>query len=362
MTITTDFLLAEMATCRHQTLAIFSEVEESLCYVQGHPEFSPIGWHLGHIAYTESLWLLPSAWQQKLSIPEAKTYFSVENLPKSNRSYLPPLTEIIKYCQEVRELVWHLADRFTIDQQRLLIFLLQHESQHREIICYVLHMLGHPVTGIPAAIPAAVIGQTMTIPRGEFRQGSNDIWALDNERQPFLSYVDEFSIDLHPITRGQYQEFMEAGGYDRQEFWSASGWQWRQQHLDIRQPRYWQVQGLTDNHPVYGVSFYEAEAYAKFVGKRLPTEAEWEKSCIYLPNFNYVYQWTQTKFYSYPGFQFFPYEGYSATYFDDQHYVLRGKSWQSQKWTDRPTFRNWYHPHVRDIFVGIRCVTPGSAN
>ncbi|MCS6960560.1 MAG: SUMF1/EgtB/PvdO family nonheme iron enzyme [Pseudanabaenaceae cyanobacterium SKYGB_i_bin29] len=360
MNISTEFLLAEMAACRQHTLAIFTQVEESICYVQAHPEFSPIGWHLGHIAYTESLWLLPGEWQSKLSIPEAKSYFSVENLPKSNRSCLPPLADIIEYCQEVRELVKNLSQRFGAEQYKLLAFLLQHESQHREIICYVLHMLGHPVVGIPPVIPAAVVGRTVTISGGEFTQGSDDFWALDNERQPFCQYVDEFTIDVHPITRGQYREFIEAGGYDREELWSREGWQWRQQQPEVFRPRFWQGEGLTDHHPVYGVSFYEAEAYAKFVGKRLPTESEWELSYQFLPDYNYVYQWTQTKFYAYPGFRFFPYQGYSANYFDDQHFVLRGKSWQSQKWTVRPTFRNWYHPHIRNIFVGIRCVMPAS--
>ncbi len=356
--ITTEQLIKEMDECRKETIGLFSQIEDSLCFVQAHPEFSPIGWHLGHIAYTESLWLLDEDCHQNLSVENPKAYFAVENLPKTNRVNLPPLDRILSYCAEVRKIV--LENLENEKQNHLLAFLLQHESQHREIMTFILHMLGQEIVGIPSAIPQSTIGKTITIPAGNFLQGSNDFWALDNEKMPFTQYVESFTIDVHPITRGQFQLFLEAGGYDRQELWSIEGWAWRQQHPNIVSPRYWYSPNLSDRHPVYGVSFYEAEAYAKFAHKRLPTETEWEKSYNFMTDFNRVWQWTKTKFSSYNGFSYFPYKGYSASYFDDQHYVLKGRSWQSLKWTIRPSFRNWYLPHIRDIFVGIRCVTPAT--
>lgn len=355
---TTEQIIKEMNDCRQQTIALFDQIEDHLCFIQAHPEFSPIGWHLGHIAYTESLWLLEPECRQNLSIKNADSYFAVENLPKTNRVNLPSLDRILSYCQEVRNLV--LNTLVKQDQHNLLAFLLQHESQHREIMTFILHMMGEQITGIPPEIPPETIGNTITIPAGEFSQGNNNFWALDNEKLPFKQYVESFTIDVHPITRGQFQLFLEAKGYDRQEFWSKDGWNWRQQNPDINTPRFWHFPNLTDRHPVYGVSFYEAEAYANFSHKRLPTEAEWEKSYSFLPDFNGVWQWTQTLFDAYPGFSFFPYQGYSASYFDHSHYVIKGRSWQSRKWTIRPSFRNWYLPHIRDIFVGIRCVTPAS--
>ncbi len=358
MTIPIIDLVHEWQKCRQHTLALFEQIDDPICYVQGHPEFSPIGWHLGHIAYTEFLWFLDQNSQHKLSIPDAKSYFAVENLPKTNRVNLPSLDRILSYCQEVRELV--LANLVEGQHNHLLCFILQHESQHREIITYILHMLGQERSGIPDPIPLEIIDKKLTIPAGEFRQGTDDFWALDNEKQPFSSYTNSFTIDAHPVTRGEYKFFLEKGGYDREELWSKEGWAWRQAHPEIQFPRYWNVPNLTDRHPVYGVSFYEAEAYANFMGQRLPTEAEWEKSYSYMPDYNGVWQWTQTKFHPYPGFTFFPYQGYSATYFDDCHYVIRGRSWQSLKYTVRPTFRNWYLPHIREIFVGIRCVKPPS--
>lgn len=356
--ITTEQLINEMTECRKQTIGLFRQIEDSLCFVQAHPEFSPIGWHLGHIAYTESLWLLDENCHQNLSIKDAKAYFAVDNLPKTNRINLPPLDRILLYCAEVRKLV--LENLANDQQNNLLGFLLQHESQHREIITFILHMLGQEISGIPPAISQARIGNTMTIPATEFIQGRDDFWALDNEKMPFQQYVESFTIDVHPVTRGEFQLFIEAKGYDRSEYWSIAGWQWRQQHLEINQPRFWYFPNLTELHPVYGVSFYEAEAYCKFARKRLPTEGEWELSTRFCQDFNYVWQWTQTIFDSYDGFSFFPYQGYSASYFDNRHYVIKGRSWQSLKWTIRPSFRNWYLPHIRDIFVGIRCVTPAS--
>jgi ergothioneine biosynthesis protein EgtB len=287
-------------------------------------------------------------------------------------------------------------------QSRLWHFLLQHESQHCETIALVLAALGqHPVYPASAAahqtpaVPTAMIA----IPAGGFWQGSNAATALDNERPAHWLELPEYWIDPTPVTCGQYQEFMAAGGYHDRAWWSESGWTW-QQTAQITQPHYWRPELTASNHPVCGVSWYEADAYARFRGKRLPTEAEWEKAaqwhdqtsqdCGAHPSsranlshhdrptllsgtsavtafpsgrsptglwdsIGNVWEWTDSWFAPYPGFTPFPYGGYSASYFDQAHRVLRGGSWATRPWSIRPSFRNWYHPWSRVIFAGFRC-------
>ena len=238
------------------------------------------------------------------------------------------------------------------------------------------------------------------IPAGYFEQGNNAIDALDNERPVHQVYLDTYSIDRYPVTCGQYRVFMEAGGYHNPRWWSEDGWKWLQSQT-VEQPLYWSNDPQWDNHPVCGVSWYEAEAYANFVGKRLPTEAEWEKAASWNPisgrrtypwgdvmpsdrrcNHNNavgqttpvnaypdgqsaygccdllgnVWEWTASVFDGYEGFISYPYAGYSQVYFDGQHRVLKGGSWATRSWALRSSFRNWYHPDVRQILAGFRCV------
>ncbi|MGL5035137.1 MAG: SUMF1/EgtB/PvdO family nonheme iron enzyme, partial [Microcystaceae cyanobacterium] len=205
--------------------------------------------------------------------------------------------------------------------------------------------------------------------------GSDQAFAMDNEQPQHQVCLESYKIDSHPITQQEYLEFIEAGGYQKAQFWSEEGWQWRKLN-NITQPLYWLEKDDFINYPVHGVSYYEAQAYATFKGKRLPTEAEWEKASYHpnfspkIPNFswesdipgqgvkggsNSVWEWTNSWFAPYQDFQPYPYLGYSQVYFDQQHRVLRGGSWVTRPWALRNTFRNWYHPWVREIFVGFRC-------
>jgi formylglycine-generating enzyme required for sulfatase activity len=218
-------------------------------------------------------------------------------------------------------------------------------------------------------------------------------------------FVDDFWIDIHPVTQGQYGVFMAAGGYQHQEWWSPQGWQWLQQQ-PVHGPRYWHHSADGDGHPVCGVSWYEADAYARWAGRRLPQEAEWERAACWdatgqqqrlypwgqtwpdASRCNHgstvggttavqqyatgttetgihdlignVWEWTATWFDSYGSpheFQPFPYRGYSQAYFDGQHRVLRGGSWATRPWALRGTLRNWYYPHMNQMLAGFRCVT-----
>ena len=406
-----------MYRCRTGTLALFEGIDDTTFRRQAHPEFSPPGWHLGHIAFTEAYWILERYAGLPAAFPEYHKLFAADGLPKCDRQKLPSLAEVCHYLDTVRTQVLTYLETAPLNQQeRLWRFLIQHESQHCETIAFVLqlqrwHLLERHqemwVRGRAENLPFSLHppAEMIEIPAGEFEMGNDSIDALDNERSLHRVYLDTYCIDRYPVTCRQYRVFMEAGGYQNSHWWSTAGWQWLQEN-PVQEPLYWSAAPTWDNHPVCGVSWYEAEAYARFVGKRLPTEAEWEKAASWdaaagrrrtypwgeaepqtqrcnhdnaaskttavnayptgqsaygcYDMLGNVWEWTSSWFDGYEGFVSYPYRGYSQAYFDGQHRVLKGGSWATRPWAMRSSFRNWYYPGIRQVLAGFRCA--GSVN
>jgi len=394
-----------MQQSRAATLDLLATVDQAILCNQAHADFSPIGWHFGHIGFAESLWLLEHCAGQPSQFPDYKRLFAADGVPKSERVHLPDRSDLCTYLETIRTQVFDYLAIAPIQQQEWIWnFLLQHESQHCETIAIVLELqnLRHQRQEPQAMQPVAIATDMVCVAAGSFQQGNDAIVALDNERPAHLVHLPTYWIDRYPVTCWQYRAFMEADGYSNPEWWSAAGWQWLQT-AGVTQPLYWSTDAAFNNHPVWGVSWYEADAYARFVGKRLPTEAEWEKAARWQPDtqqcltfpwgdampdrdrcnhfhlvghptpvnayplgqspcgcadmLGNVWEWTDSWFEGYAGFAANPYRGYSQIYFDGQHRVLRGGSWATRPWAMRGSFRNWYHPHVQQIFAGFRCAT-----
>jgi iron(II)-dependent oxidoreductase len=297
--------------------------------------------------------------------------------------------------------------------------IVQHEQQHDETML-ATHQLRAGAPALTAAPPPQgepVTGEVL-IPGGPFTMGTDtEPWSLDNERPAHRVDVPAFHIDRAPVTNGQYLAFIDAGGYDDPRWWSPAGWDHRQA-AGLTGPRHWLPGGLCTqfgrtapivaDEPVVHVCFYEAEAFAAWAGKRLPTEAEWEKAARHDPatgrsrrypwgddtpgpahaNLDQrhlrpapvgaypagvspdgvhqligdVWEWTSSDFRGYPGFTAFPYREYSEVFFGPDYKVLRGGSFGTDRSACRGTFRNWDYPIRRQIFSGFRCARDATAD
>ena len=258
------------------------------------------------------------------------------------------------------------------------------------------------------------------MPGGPFTMGtSTEPWALDNERPAHTVQVAPFYLDTTPVTCGAYAQFIDDGGYDDPRWWTGAGWEHRQ-NAGLTAPLYWRSEGrqwtrrvfgrqepIVPNEPVLHVSWYEADAYARWAGRRLPTEAEWEKAARFDPatgltrrypwgnadpDTSYanlgqaflrpapagsypagaapcgarqligdVWEWTSSDFLPYPGFEAWPYKEYSEVFFGPEYKVMRGGSFAVSPVACRGTFRNWDYPIRRQIFAGFRTARSGGA-
>ena len=303
----------------------------------------------------------------------------------------------------------------------MLNMAIEHRLMHAETLAYMFHRLPldskrafstenqrrtrrieHRLVEIPAGL--ATLGLS----------ADDETFGWDNERGTEIVHVPAFSIENHNVTNRQFMHFVQNGGYDNRSLWSASGWAWREQK-DVKHPAFWEARGnvwvykgmfserpLPMDYPVY-VSHAEASAYAKWLGRKLPSEAQFHRAAYGVPesdeqqsypwgeeaptarhgNFNFMqfdpapsgahpegasafgvhdlvgngWEWTRTIFAPLPDFAPMPfYPGYSADFFDGKHYVMKGGSPRTAVCMLRRSFRNWFQPHYPYIYATFRCV------
>ena len=428
-------IVEQLGAARTRSLALTDAVDEDDLVRQHSPLMSPLVWDLAHVGSQEELWLLRNASGAAPMHPEIDDLYDAFKTPRKDRPALPLLgpDETRRYISEVRSRVTDVIERAPLaDPPSALLaqgfvfgMVVQHEQQHDETML-ATHQLraGTPVlqASVPDAPWAPYAAETL-VEGGPFVMGtSTDPWALDNERPAHRVDVDPFWIDTVPVSNADFAAFVEQGGYERRGWWTATGWA-HVREAGLVAPRFWHRDGTTwlrdrfgrtevvpPDEPVQHVSWYEADAYARSVGKRLPTEAEWEKAAAWDPvaersrrhpwgdappdssraNLGQrhlqparvgsypdgasaygvrqllgdVWEWTATDFHGYPGFAVFPYREYSEAFFGSEYKVLRGGSWAVDPAACRTTFRNWDLPVRRQIFAGFRCArsVPGAAH
>jgi ergothioneine biosynthesis protein EgtB len=341
-----DPLIAELEGARQLLLAALPA--EELWTRQPSPAYSPIGWHLGHVAAVQERWLLPG---------EASRYgsaFDPTATPKSARLRLPDPRELRGWLDEVLGRVCdglrvgRVPGVLGLPEDFLVQHIAQHELQHVEHVRVVTALCeGRLHRSAPRA-------PMHSAKRLEFAKGMASIGladlsrAYDNERSPHMIELAAYWLDRAPVTTSEFGEFIAARGYESLQHWSPDGREWVRKNA-VRAPPGFEEQ--PPDSPVTCVSWFEAEAYARWRGARLPTEFELEAAA--LPPAG-VWEWTSSWFAPYPGFRPYPYEGYSKPWFHT-HRVLRGASWATAPGLQRPSLRNWYEPGFRDFPSGFRC-------
>jgi iron(II)-dependent oxidoreductase len=368
---------------RRRSLGLLDPLSEADQLAQHSPLMSPLVWDLAHVGHYEELWLLRAVARTQPIDPAHDDIYDAFKHVRKERAKLPILgpAEARRHIAMVRGRALDVLEKVELDPAVPLLsdgfvygMVAQHEHQHDETMLATLQLMAspYPYGGGPAPVPPASAGAETAVPGGPFVMGTDTHpFAYDNERPAHVVDLEPFRIDTFPVTNRQYLAFVEAGGYDDPRLWSEAGWGHRCAE-QLAAPLFWAPVGggswtvrrygteidLPLDEPVQHVCWYEAEAYARFAGRRLPTEAEWERAAGQ-PGverlFGAVWQWTSSDFTAYPGFSSFPYKEYSEVFYGSDYKVLRGGSWATSPLVARRTFRNWDFPVRRQIFAGFRC-------
>jgi iron(II)-dependent oxidoreductase len=328
------------------------------------PILSPLAWDLGHIANFEELWLVQTiGGREPLRGELGRFYDAIEN-PRKTRGELPILrdAELRSYLADVRERTLEVLDEIEIDagaEDPLLRdgfvyeMLIAHEQQHNETMLQLLQMVeGYepPAAVGPDVAPPPAGPEAIAIEGGEYEIGAGAAgFAYDNERPRHRVEPAPYEIDRTPVTNAAYLAYMEATGAEPPLYWERDEeGGWTRTAMGRAEP-------LDPAASAIHVSWHEADAFARWAGKRLPSEQEWEVARPELDLVGQVWEWTSSDFLAYPGFEPFPYREYSEAFFGDTYKVLRGGSWATSRNVMRPSFRNWDLPERRQIFAGFRC-------
>ena len=431
-------LLPRLCDARLNTDALFELVRPDSFYERPIPERHRIIFYVGHLEAFDRNLLSGRLLSPANSDPVLDRLFAFGidpvggGLPTDQPSDWPALDRVREYVQRTRdELDQGLASLRNgsrpgsgeFSPALLLSVAIEHRLMHAETLAYMLHRLPYDRKIAPPSSPRLAlvpdISKMVEVPAGSamlglFRDG--DTFGWDNEFQRHWVDIPSFAADRYKTKNSEYLEFMKSGGYENRTLWSDADWSWKESNR-ISHPAFWRREGdgqewfwkgmfdeilLPPDWPVY-VSHAEASAYARWAGKSLPTEAQWQRAAYGSPdnqcrqypwgskspdatrgNFDFEnwdpvsvgaypqsasafgvedmlgngWEWTSSVFAPFAGFEPFPfYPGYSADFFDGKHYVMKGASMRTAACMLRPSFRNWFQPHYQYVYAGFRCVS-----
>lgn len=439
-------LHAQLGEARQRTLELIGDLSDEQMIGPRLDIVNPLRWEVGHVGYFQEYWVLRHFRGEAPTRPEGDRLYDSARIAHDTRWDLPipSKAETLDYIQRILERVTE-PNGFDVgrkingyDEAYFIRLALLHEYMHAEAITYTRQTLGYgaPKNGVAAEGneggrgPETSEGRSWAqtggslgdaeIPGGTFMMGSTlgQVFVFDNEQWAHPVTLSGFRMARTAVSNAEFIAFVEDGGYRRRELWTDEGWRWRE-NAQAEHPVYWQRQAggtwlrrnfdawVTLEHglPVLHVNWYEADAYCRWAGRRLPTEAEWEmaasaepdlrrpalsprkrlfpwgdesptperanldwraKGCVpvdALPAgdsafgcrqmIGNVWEWTASDFGPYTGFSPGPYKEYSAPWFGD-HKVLRGGCWVTRSGLIGNTYRNYYQPHRRDVWAGFR--------
>jgi iron(II)-dependent oxidoreductase len=389
-----EAIAERLGEARERTLALVEPLSEEDLNRVYSPLLSPLIWDLGHIANFEELWLVQTVGEREpLRGDLGRFYDAIEN-PRRTRGELPILSaaEVRPYMDGVRERTLEVLAEAELEETEdpllregfVYEMLLAHEHQHNETMLQLLQMVdGYEPVRVDASVAAEAASEgpeMVTVAGGEHELGAGpEGFAYDNERPRHTVELAAFEIDRMPVTNGQFADFVADTGSEPPMYWEREGDGWVTTNFGRPEP-------LDPGLPVVHVDWHQADAYATWAGKRLPTEFEWEAAadgadreranldhlgfgcapagaygdgasdCGAVQMLGDVWEWTSSDLEPYPGFVAFPYPEYSEVFFGEDYKVLRGGAWATRRDVIRTSFRNWDLPERAQIFSGVRCV------
>jgi iron(II)-dependent oxidoreductase len=412
--MTPDTLVSWVIDARARTLDFVRDLSDEQLCVPLLRIINPFLWEIGHVAYFQEYWVLRHVLGRQPMRADSDSLYDSAKIAHDIRWELPlpSRAETIDYLEASRDqVVGFINDSSPSPDQEYFVWLsLFHEDMHNEAFTITRQTLGYPAPLFAGKSTETHGGATdpvagsVSVPGGTYVIGSqaNDGFTFDNEKWAHHVDVSPYRIARAATTQQEFARFVDDSGYSRPELWSVDGWGWREREK-AQHPVYWRQdpeRGWMRRHfdrwvplepqlPAANICWYEADAYCRWAGKRLPTESEWEIAATgaqggSAANLDWkvggtcdvsshpegdsiygcrqmignVWEWTSSDFLPYPGFSEDPYKEYSSPWFGS-HKALRGGAWSTRSRLIRTAYRNFYTPDRRDIWAGFRTCEVG---